>query len=143
MLLQSEPEIDQHTADDHGTNRPPSSLLRIHPRLSTTPNVPTQTNPTQSNLIKTGSAAKAGGFYHNTGEGGISRFHLEGGGPLVWNVGTGYFGCRGEDGSFDADRFRENATRPNVKVCGAGRGGRRSLVHVFFANGAVVVNVRV
>ncbi|CAN0443657.1 unnamed protein product, partial [Hapterophycus canaliculatus] len=61
------------------------------------------------------SAAKGGGFYHNTGEGGISRFHLEGGGALVWNVGTGYFGCRGEDGNFDAEKFRENSTRPNVK----------------------------
>ena len=39
----------------------------------------------------------------------------------MWNVGTGYFGCRGEDGSFDADRFRENATRPNVEVCRAWR----------------------
>ena len=42
------------------------------------------------------TAAHQGGFYHNTGEGGISRFHLEGGGDLVWNVGTGYFGCRNE-----------------------------------------------
>lgn len=66
------------------------------------------------------SAAKAGSFYHNTGEGGISRFHLEGGGSLVWNVGTGYFGCRGEDGKFDPEKFRENSTRPNVKVWLAG-----------------------
>ena len=36
------------------------------------------------------TAAKIGGFYHNTGEGGISRFHLDGGGDLVWNIGTGY-----------------------------------------------------
>jgi hypothetical protein len=41
-----------------------------------------------------------GGFYHNTGEGGVSDFHLEHGGDLVWQVGTGYFGCRSEDGGF-------------------------------------------
>lgn len=57
-----------------------------------------------------------GNFYHNTGEGGISRFHLEGGGSLVWNVGTGYFGCRTEDGKFSAENFQKNATKPNVKV---------------------------
>ena len=44
--------------------------------------------------------AKLGGFYHNTGEGGISQFHKENGGDLVWNVGTGYFACRNKDGSF-------------------------------------------
>lgn len=42
--------------------------------------------------------AKLGKFYHNTGEGGVSRFHLEGGGDIVWNVGTGYFGCGSGDG---------------------------------------------
>ncbi|CAB1103239.1 unnamed protein product [Ectocarpus sp. CCAP 1310/34] len=67
-------------------------------------------------ILALSSAAKAGSFYHNTGEGGISRFHLEGGGSLVWNVGTGYFGCRGEDGKFDPEKFRENSTRPNVKM---------------------------
>lgn len=40
--------------------------------------------------------AAMGGFYHNTGEGGISAFHKEPGGDIVWNVGTGYFGCRNE-----------------------------------------------
>ncbi|CAM9544710.1 unnamed protein product [Ectocarpus sp. 12 AP-2014] len=67
-------------------------------------------------ILALSSAAKAGSFYHNTGEGGISRFHLEGGGSLVWNVGTGYFGCRGEDGKFDPEKFLENSTRPNVKM---------------------------
>ena len=43
--------------------------------------------------------AKKGGFYHNTGEGGISPYHLEGG-DLVWQIGTGYFGCRNANGSF-------------------------------------------
>ena len=60
--------------------------------------------------------AKRGGFFHNTGEGGISPYHLEGGGDLVWQVGTGYFGCRAADGGFDPDKFVDNATRPSVKM---------------------------
>lgn len=60
--------------------------------------------------------AQMGNFYHNTGEGGISRFHIEGGGDLVWNVGTGYFGCRNIDGTFNAEKFKENATKPTVKM---------------------------
>ncbi|WP_051568368.1 FMN-binding glutamate synthase family protein [Crocinitomix catalasitica] len=59
--------------------------------------------------------ANMGGFYQNTGEGGIAPYHLQGG-DLVWQVGTGYFGCRNEDGSFSAERFTENATRPEVKM---------------------------
>ena len=62
--------------------------------------------------------AQLGGFYHNTGEGGMSRFHLEGGGDLAWNIGTGYFGCG--TGTlkrvFDRDMFRDNAQRPNCKL---------------------------
>eukprot|EP00605_Chrysophyceae_sp_TOSAG23-4_P001275 GSChrysophyteH1.ASY1.ANO1.1386.1 assembled CDS len=48
-------------------------------------------------ILALSTAAKIGDFYHNTGEGGISAFHRQGGGDLVWNVGTGYFGCRNED----------------------------------------------
>ena len=44
--------------------------------------------------------AKMGGFAHNTGEGGVSPYHLDGGGDLIWQVGTGYFGCRAADGGF-------------------------------------------
>lgn len=64
--------------------------------------------------------AKRGGFYHNTGEGGISRFHLSGG-DVVWNVGTGYFGCgktideRGTR-AFCPDQFKENAMKDAVKM---------------------------
>jgi len=50
-------------------------------------------------------AAKYGAFSHNTGEGGISPYHLVGGADLVWQIGTGYFGCRDEQGNFDADKF--------------------------------------
>jgi glutamate synthase domain-containing protein 2 len=59
--------------------------------------------------------AKADHFYHNTGEGGISSHHLQGG-DLVWQIGTGYFGCRANDGSFDEQKFRQNAVRPEVKM---------------------------
>ncbi len=61
-------------------------------------------------------AAKRGAFYHNTGEGGISPYHLVGGADLVWQIGTGYFGCRDERGNFDADKFAERATYDVVKM---------------------------
>jgi len=53
--------------------------------------------------------------YHNTGEGGISKYHLLGG-DVVWNVGTGYFGCRDAEGKFCPEMFQKNATRPQVKM---------------------------
>lgn len=69
------------------------------------------------NAIKAlNGGARGGGFYHNTGEGGISPHHLEPGGDLVWQVGTGYFGCRAADGGFSAEKFKENARRPTVKM---------------------------
>ncbi|WP_296705029.1 FMN-binding glutamate synthase family protein [Algoriphagus sp.] len=60
--------------------------------------------------------AKKGGFYHNTGEGGISNYHREGGGDLVWQIGTGYFGCRNENGDFDEEKFKEKSSWPQVKM---------------------------
>ncbi len=60
--------------------------------------------------------AKKGHFYHNTGEGGISTYHLKGGGDLVWQIGTGYFGCRSEDGDFDPEKFKESASLEQVKM---------------------------
>ncbi|MDX9731339.1 MAG: FMN-binding glutamate synthase family protein, partial [Bdellovibrionales bacterium] len=60
--------------------------------------------------------AKLGGFYHNTGEGGVSPHHLAPGGDLVWQIGTGYFGCRNLDGTFSSERFRERAKHPNIKM---------------------------
>lgn len=59
--------------------------------------------------------AAAGRFAQNTGEGGISEWHRQGG-DLIWQIGTGYFGCRREDGTFDGDRFREKAAAPEVKM---------------------------
>ena len=60
--------------------------------------------------------AKKGGFAHDTGEGSISRYHREHGGDLIWEIGSGYFGCRNDDGTFSADRFKENAQSPQVKM---------------------------
>ena len=60
--------------------------------------------------------AKLGGFAHDTGEGGVSPYHREPGGDLIWEVGSGYFGCRNPDGSFDAARFAEAARDPQVKM---------------------------
>ncbi|QQT37877.1 FMN-binding glutamate synthase family protein [Sphingobacterium spiritivorum] len=54
-------------------------------------------------------------FAHNTGEGGISEYHVNGG-DLIWQVGTGYFGCRNEDGKFDDKLFEEKSNRPYVKM---------------------------
>jgi glutamate synthase domain-containing protein 2 len=62
------------------------------------------------------SGAKKGGFAHNTGEGGVSPYHLEPGGDLIWQIGTGYFGCRNQIGGFDADQFTETAALDNVKM---------------------------
>lgn len=60
--------------------------------------------------------AQIGGFFHDTGEGGISPYHLENGGDLVWEIGSGYFGCRTKDGNFSEDKFKEQAVNPVVKM---------------------------
>jgi glutamate synthase domain-containing protein 2 len=60
--------------------------------------------------------ARRGGFYHDTGEGSISRYHRENGGDLVWEIGSGYFGCRDEHGGFSEERFIENACTPQVRM---------------------------
>lgn len=60
--------------------------------------------------------ARRGGFYHDTGEGSISPYHREHGGDLVWEIGSGYFGCRDDDGGFSEERFAANARDPQVKM---------------------------
>jgi glutamate synthase domain-containing protein 2 len=62
------------------------------------------------------AGAKIGGFAHNTGEGGLSPYHLRHGGDIIWQIGTGYFGARDEEGRFSPEAFRKNATRPEVKM---------------------------
>jgi len=59
--------------------------------------------------------AKLGGFAHDTGEGGLSKHHLVGGGDLVWEIGSGYFGCRTDEGKFDVEEFAAKAATPAVK----------------------------
>jgi glutamate synthase domain-containing protein 2 len=61
------------------------------------------------------NGAKKGNFYHNTGEGGLTEFHLQGG-DVTWQIGTGYFGCRNDDGTFNAENFKEKANLPSVKM---------------------------
>mgnify|MGYP003345586765 CR=1 FL=1 len=60
--------------------------------------------------------AKLGGFAHDTGEGGYSPYHREMGGDIIWEIGSGYFGCRTDDGHFDADKFVAHAREPQVKL---------------------------
>ncbi|MCB1394207.1 FMN-binding glutamate synthase family protein [Nitrobacter sp.] len=67
-------------------------------------------------ILALNRGARAGGFAHDTGEGGISRYHRAGGGDLIYEIGSGYFGCRKPDGEFDPDRFAEQAADPQVKM---------------------------
>lgn len=64
--------------------------------------------------LNTGAAK--GGFFHDTGEGGVSRFHKAGQGDLVWELGSGYFGCRTPDGNFDPEQFQQTASLDQVKM---------------------------
>ena len=60
--------------------------------------------------------AKAGGFMHDTGEGGFSPYHAENGGDIVWEIGSGYFGCRTPEGVFSPEKFAEVAKNPQIKM---------------------------
>jgi len=62
------------------------------------------------------TGAKLGGFAHDTGEGSVSRYHKAGGGDLIFQVASGYFGCRNDDGSFNPDKFKETASNEQVKM---------------------------
>nr|WP_202477185.1 FMN-binding glutamate synthase family protein [Streptomyces sp. SID5470] len=66
-------------------------------------------------ILALNGGAAAGGFAHDTGEGGLSEYHLRPGGDLVWEIGTGYFGCRTEDGAFDPAEFADKAAHEHVK----------------------------
>jgi glutamate synthase domain-containing protein 2 len=70
----------------------------------------------QNAILALNGGAKLGNFAHNTGEGGLSPYHLQPGGDVIWQIGTGYFGCRYQDGTFNYDAFQERATLPNVKM---------------------------
>ena len=67
-------------------------------------------------ILALNAGAKKGKFYHDTGEGSISRYHREPGGDLVWEIGSGYFGCRNPDDTFNPDMFKQNAASDQVKM---------------------------
>ena len=67
-------------------------------------------------ILALNSGAKQGGFYHNTGEGGLSPYHLQFGADVVWNIGTGYFSCRNDDGTFNFDEYSKRAQYEQVKM---------------------------
>ncbi|MFH8484575.1 FMN-binding glutamate synthase family protein [Streptomyces longisporoflavus] len=66
-------------------------------------------------IVALNTGAARGGFAHDTGEGGLSEYHLRPGGDLIWEIGTGYFGCRTGDGDFDPRQFAEKAAHPAVR----------------------------
>jgi glutamate synthase domain-containing protein 2 len=70
----------------------------------------------QNAILALNSGAKIGNFAHNTGEGGLSDYHLQPGGDVIWQIGTGYFSCRHRDGTFDYDAFKQRAVLPQVKM---------------------------
>ena len=67
-------------------------------------------------ILALNKGAQLGGFAHDTGEGSISTHHRTHGGDLIWEIGSGYFGCRNADGTFSADGFAKNASDPQVKL---------------------------
>ncbi|MBN7759223.1 FMN-binding glutamate synthase family protein [Nitratireductor aquimarinus] len=67
-------------------------------------------------ILALNTGARKGGFAHDTGEGSISRYHRQGGGDLVFQVASGYFGCRSDDGSFSPEKFAELAADPQIKM---------------------------
>ncbi|QUJ75948.1 FMN-binding glutamate synthase family protein [Sulfitobacter albidus] len=67
-------------------------------------------------ILALNKGAAAGKFAHDTGEGSVSRYHREGGGDLIYQVASGYFGARAADGSFDPEKFRETAALPQIKM---------------------------
>jgi glutamate synthase domain-containing protein 2 len=67
-------------------------------------------------ILALNQGAKAGRFAHDTGEGSISVHHRQHGGDLIWEIGSGYFGCRNDDGTFNAEKFQANACDPQVKM---------------------------
>lgn len=67
-------------------------------------------------VLAMNTGAKIGGFAHNTGEGGLSPYHLEPGGDIIWQIGTAYFGCRTSEGKFNPEKFQEKARQEQVKM---------------------------
>ncbi|WP_443943713.1 FMN-binding glutamate synthase family protein [Pedobacter sp. AW1-32] len=70
----------------------------------------------QNAILALNGGAKLGKFAHNTGEGGISDYHRQPGGDLIWQIGTGYFGCRNADGTFNYEAYADRAKTDQVKM---------------------------
>lgn len=115
---------------NHSINAIPFSKTNNHPRVKIGSSQCTQPyeaslfnisamsfgSLSQNAILALNAGAKQGGFYHNTGEGGLSPYHLQQGGDVVWNIGTGYFSSRNPDGTFSLEQFTKRATLPNVKM---------------------------
>jgi glutamate synthase domain-containing protein 2 len=105
-LLEEEPRIDIGGKD---CSKPySSSMLNVSAMSfgSISPNA----------VLALNIGAREGGFAHNTGEGGVSRYHLEHGGDLIWQIGSGYFGCRTPEGRFNPERFEEVAATDSIRM---------------------------
>lgn len=115
---------------NHSVNAIPFSKANAHPRVkigSSQCSQPYEASLFNISAMSFGSlsknailalnaGAKQGNFFHNTGEGGLSPYHLEKGGDVVWNIGTGYFSTRNPDGTFSVEQFTRRATLDNVKM---------------------------
>lgn len=127
-------QLDVYKADYHWINHSISALdphkLNDNPRVLIGSSQCTQPYPSslfnisamsfgslsKNAILALNGGAKIGNFFHNTGEGGLSPYHLEPGGDICWNIGTGYFSCRNNDGTFNYDEYTKRATLPNVKM---------------------------
>jgi glutamate synthase domain-containing protein 2 len=67
-------------------------------------------------ILALNAGAKKGGFAHDTGEGGYSPYHRQNGGDIIWEIGSGYFSCRNDDGTFCVDKFEANANSEQIKM---------------------------
>ncbi len=67
-------------------------------------------------ILALNQGARMGHFAHDTGEGSVSKYHKEHGGDLIWEIGSGYFGCRNAQGGFDAEKFERQASLPQIKM---------------------------
>jgi len=105
-LLEAEPRIDIGGKD---CRQPYSSSLLNVSAMSFG-------SLSKNAILALNKGAAEGGFAHNTGEGGVSRYHLEGGGDLIWQIGSGYFGCRTAQGEFNPERFEEVAADQRIRM---------------------------
>lgn len=70
----------------------------------------------QNAVMAMNKGAQLGGFAQNTGEGGLSEYHLRHGGDIIWQIGTGYFGARDLEGNFDVEIYKQNVLKPQLKM---------------------------